>query len=178
MKLPLVYGLAMAAGGALLNVVLYLAGFHESTDKLPAAQVIGTVVGLGIVIACLALAMKHKRASYPADAEWGYGPALGVGVLTSLVGALFGAVFSYVYFAFINPDMSEVILQAQVEKMEAAGISAAKIEQAQPMMKKWMSPGVMTVMQLFFGVIFGIVLSLIVAIFFRKREVVAPPTLA
>lgn len=86
-----------------------------------------------------------------------------------------------IYFAFINPAMCDVILQIQLDAMEAKGVPAAQVERAEPMMRKWMSPPMMTVMQAVTGFMMSTVLAAIVAIFFKRRDAVAvdvpPPTL-
>jgi hypothetical protein len=173
MKIPLSYGVAMAIAGALLTFVMFFAGFHDTAEKMQSgvAQTIGMVVPLAIAVTCLILAMRDKRANTPPDANWGYGSALGVGVLTGLFGALLGAVFAYIYFAFINPNMTEVIYQMQVAKMEEKGMSAEQIGNAESMMRKMMSPIMMTVFQTLMGIVWGVILSLIIAIFFRRRDI-------
>jgi len=173
MKTPLIYGFAMALAGALLTFVMFFAGFHSSAEKMQSAlgRTIGTVGSLVIAIVCLLLAMRAKRAGTPPDAPWGYGSALGAGVLTGLFAALIGIVFAYVYFVFINPQMSEVVYQVQVAKMEAKGMSSDQIDRAEPMMRKMMSPVAMTIFQTIFGFLASVVLSLILAIFVRNRSV-------
>jgi hypothetical protein len=174
MKIALTYGFAMALGGALLALLLFFAGFHDAPEKLQAGQWIATVLGIGIGIGSLALAMREKRALFPADETWSYGHALGVGLLAGLFAGLFGGVFGGLYFHVINPGMSEVILQSQIAAMEAKGLSPAQIERAEPMLRKWMSPAMLTVMQVFFGCVWNVVLALVVAIFFRRRASDAP----
>src|SRR5512133_3691522 len=119
MKTPLTYGFLMALGGALLTLVLYFAGFHDAPEKMNAAQWTGMIASLAISAVCLSLAMREKRALRPPENPWGYGSAFGTGVVTGLFGVLFGSVFAYVYVAFINPGMGDVILQLQMNKMEA-----------------------------------------------------------
>lgn len=181
MKTSLTYGIIMAVAGALLTLVMYLAGFHDSTEKMKSGQWIGLVGGLAIAVACLTIAMRERRAARGPDQDWGYGSAFGTGVLTALVASIAGGIFAYVYFAMINPQFSDVVLQMQVEKMEAAGAPAAQIERVEPMMRKWMSPAVLTISQSISGFLMGVVLSLILAIFQRRplaatpAEAVPPP---
>jgi hypothetical protein len=178
MKATLAYGFLMALGGAVLTLVLYFAGFHDDLEKMSTAKWVGGVGGLAITVACLSFAMRDKRANAPADENWGYGSAFGTGVLTALWGALFGALFAYVYFGFINPGFSEVMLQGQLAKLEASGkLSAAQIANAEPLMRRFASPPVLVAFQAVFGFIWTLILSLIVAIFFRERRVAAgvPP---
>lgn len=169
MKTSLTYGAVMAIAGAVLTLLLFFAGFHDSGEKMKLAQWIGGLGGVAIGVTCLTLAIREKRALFPVDADWGYGAALGGGVLTGLWASLFGLVTAYVYFAILNPGFSDVIYQTQVTAMEARGMTAAQIERAEPMMRKWMSPIVMTIMQGFMGFIWSVLLSLLVAIFLRKR---------
>jgi hypothetical protein len=184
MKTPLIYGFAMALVSAVLTFVLFFAGFHSSAEKMQSAfaQTIGFVGPFIIGVTCLVLAMRERRANAPADAPWGYASALGTGVMTGLFASLIGIVFAYVYFAYINPQMSEVIYQVQAAKMEAKGMSADQIERAEPMMRKMMSPLMMTVFQTVVGFIWSVLLSLILAIFVRSRPTAsigsdAPPVL-
>ena len=175
MKTPLTYGFLMALGGTLVTFALFFAGFHDSAEKMKSAQWIGGGLGIAIAVICLAFAMREKRESR-AQAEWSYGSAVGAGVLTGLFGALFGAIFGYVYVAYINPQLCDVVYQMQVDKMEATGLSTTQIERAEPMLRKWISPAVFTVSQAVSGLIMGVLLSLIVAIFFRKPVGPAVPT--
>lgn len=159
----------MAVAGGVLTLLLYLTGLHDSVEKLTIAQWTGTIGGIAIGVTCLALTMREKRAQHPADSDWGYGSALGGGVLTALWGSLLGMVTAYVYFGLINPGFSEIVYQAQAAGMQAKGVSAAQIERMEPMLRKWMSPVVMTLMQGVMGFIWSFLLALIVAIFFRRR---------
>ncbi|HUR59749.1 MAG TPA: DUF4199 domain-containing protein [Opitutaceae bacterium] len=170
MKIALKYGAFMALAAAAFTLVMYFAGYHESMEKMKSAQAIGFVGGFGIAVTLLALAMKEARASAPIDNDWGYGNAFGTGALTAVFAALFGAVFGYCYFAFINPGFSEAVMQGQMAALEAKGMTAAQLERAEPMMRKWMSPPLMTCMQAVSAFIMSTILSAIVAIFFKKRE--------
>ncbi len=172
----------MAVAGAILTLLLYFAGLHESAEKLKSAQWIGIIGAVAIGGFCISLAMREKRAEFPVDEEWGYGSALGMGVLTGMWASLFGLVTAYVYLALLNPDFCDVVFQAQVAGMEEKGMSSAQIERLEPMLRKWMSPIVMTIMQGVMGFIWSIVLSLIIAIFLRQRPAAtgasdAPPIL-
>ena len=169
MKIALKYGAFSALASAAFTLAMYFAGFHESAEKMKSSQLIGFLGGFGIAITLLALAMKEARANAPLDRDWGYGNAFGTGVLTAVFSSLFGAVFGYCYLAFINPAFSDVVMQGQIAAMEAKGMSAAQLEKAEPMMRKWMSPPVMTVIQVISGFIMSTCLSAIIAIFFRKR---------
>jgi hypothetical protein len=172
MKIPLIYGAAMAIAGALLTFILFFAGFHDSAEKMGSgiAQILGMGVPLLIAVACLVLAMRDKRANTPPDSPWGYGSALGTGVMTGLFSALFGAIFAYIYLAFLNPEMANVVHEMQVAKMEQKGLPPEQIEAAERMMRSMLSPGMMTLFQTIAGFLWTVGLSLIIAIFYKRRS--------
>jgi len=173
MKTSLTYGFIMALASSLLSLGFFFTGFHDEVTKLQTAQNIAMVLGLAIAVVCLLMGMKEKRELTPADGKWGYSSALGTGIMVGLFGALFSTIYTYCYFTFINPNMSELIFQVQVLKMEAKGMTDTQISQAEPMIRKMMSPVIMTVMSLFMIFITNMVLSLIVAIFVKNRPIVA-----
>lgn len=175
MKTSLTYGFIMTLASALLGLGLFFGGFHADPAKLKLGQNIGLILGLVIGITCLLLGMREKRALTPADKSWGYGSALGTGVMIALFGTVLGAVYNYAYFAYINPGFQEIVLEAQIMAMEEKGLSAAQIDSAIPMMQKFMSPVAMTAFGGIMGFLWLLVLSLILAAFVKNRPVVAPP---
>src|ERR1019366_4642334 len=97
MKTHLTYGSAMAGAGFVLVLVLYILGFHSDAAKISPAQWIQGVLGFGIGIACIVLGTKARRANVPAEDDFGYGSALGAGVMITLFAALLGLVTNFVY---------------------------------------------------------------------------------
>ncbi len=169
MKIYLTYGAAMAIAGAVLNVVFYLLGLHSDPAKLSLAQVLGICLGLPISVVCLVLGIKARRAEVPPTEEFSYGRALGAGVMISLFAGLFGMVTTYVYAAFINPEFVDVIVRAQVQGMEAKGLSAAQTEGAEKMIRAFSGPTAQTITALVGSLIFGTVISLIAAAFLKRE---------
>lgn len=168
MKTYLTYGSAMAGGGFLLVLVLYALGFHSDPTKLGTAQVIQTCVGLAISITCIVLGTKARRATVPVEQDFGYGSALGAGVMITLFAALVGIVTSAIYMQLINPGMNDIIIQAQIAKWEAANMPAARMEQAETMMRKMMSPPIQICFQFLGGMFFGTLVSLVTAAFLKR----------
>lgn len=168
MKTYLTYGSAMAGGGFLLVLVLFALGFHSEASKLGTAQTIQTCVGILIGITCIVLGTKAKRATVPAEEDFGYGSALGAGVMITLFAALIGIVTNMLYSQLINPGMTDLIVQAQIAKWEAMNMPAARMEQAEGMMRKMMSPPIQACFGFVFGMIFGTIISLITAAFLKR----------
>lgn len=182
MKPSVTYGFLIALAGLVLSLLMFFTGFHTDVEKFQSglAKAIGMVLPLVIGIAGLALAMRETRSQRTPE-NWSYGSAFGTGVMTALFAALFSAVTTYTYVAIINPNFSDLVYQAQVAAMEAKNVPAEQIERAEPMMRKWMSPVMMTAFGTVMGLIWSVILSLIVAIFFRKpaaAPLAEPPTIA
>ncbi len=84
MKTYLTYGFYMALGSALVVFALYFLGYHSEPSKLGTAQVIQSVCGLAIGVTCTVLGVKARRAELPPTEDFGYGRALGAGVMITL----------------------------------------------------------------------------------------------
>jgi magnesium-transporting ATPase (P-type) len=175
MKTCALYGFISALAGAFLVLILYFAGFHSDPAKLGAAQAIGTIAGLAIVIVVIALGVKARREEVPAEEEFGYGATLWAGMLISLVAAILSAIFTYAYHAFINPGFSEILIQDAMTKMEAKGVSGAQLDKIESFDRIIFSPAAMAAIALIMGFIIGVIISLVVAAFLKRPAPAQPP---
>lgn len=168
MKTALTYGFLVAVSGSILNLLLFFTGLHDTPARMQTAQWLGALGGLAITVAGLALVMREQRLQRAGDTNWSYGSAFGYGVLTGLCSALFGAIFAYLYFGVINPGFADVVFEMQAQHMTEAGLAPAQIERAEPMVRKWLSPGLLSLTQAFSGFLLTVGLSLLVAITYRR----------
>lgn len=176
MKTYLTYGIGIAAAGFLLNLLLFFTGFHTDVEKVSQAGTISSLVGLAISIVGIVLGTKARRAEVPASENFGYGRALGAGVMISLIASIAGAVLQLVYTGVINPGFNELTVQSQVAAWEAAGMSQSQIDTAESMTRKFMHPAIQAGFILFFGVLFGTIISLVTSAFLRRPATAdAPP---
>jgi hypothetical protein len=168
MKTCSLYGFISALAGAFVTLILYFLGFHSDASKLQAAGWIGSLLGIAVTVACLVLGVKARREETPKEADFGYGKAVGAGTLISLVASFLSSVFAYVYYAFINPAFTDLMVQNQMAKMEARGMSGDQLEKAESFTKWMMSAGPASVMAFFYIFILGVILALIVAAFMKR----------
>lgn len=168
MKTYLKYGGAAAGGAFVMVLILFAIGMHSDPSQLSTAQMIQMVLGLAIGITCTVLGIKERRAATPLDQDFGYGKALGAGVMVTLIAATLGLATNAIYMHVVNPGFNDVIVQAQIAKWEAANMSAARIEQAEAMMRKMMSPPIQMAMGFAGGMFFGTIISLIAAAFLKR----------
>lgn len=168
MKTPLTYGFLMAIAGAVLAISLYLLGYHSDASKFGTGQMLGMVGGLAIGIACITLGIKARRAEVPASESYSYGRALKAGMMIALFASLLGIVTNFAYAKFINPGISDVIVQAEIAKLEAKGLSGAQLEGAEKVIRAMTGPVAYTVMGCLGGLLFGTVISLVAAAFLKR----------
>jgi hypothetical protein len=168
MKTSLTYGVLMAIAIFLFTIVLSLLGLHSDVAKLATAQWVGTIGVLVIGSVCTVYGVRARRETVPAGEAYTYGQAVGAGVTIALIASAIGIVTSYIYFAFINPAFADILAQAQLDKMAARGMSSAQIDRAEPVIRFMLKPAVQAVMSFGFGMIFGVIVSLIVAAFLKR----------
>ncbi len=175
MKTNSLFGLILAVATAVLTLVIYFLGLHSDPAKLPAAQWVGGLGGLAIGVTVTALGIKARRAEVPESEDFGYGKAFGSGVQISLVAAILGSIFNYVYTAFINTGYTDVLVQNQLDKLQAKGISGNQLDQAEKMIRLFSSPVAVALMGLIIGFIFGLLISLVIAAFLKRAARGVPP---
>ncbi len=168
MKTTFLYGLGISLASFALNLLLYFAGFHANAEKLGTAQWIGGLVGFAITVTGLVLVMRARRDETPLDEPFGYGRALGTGTLTVLWSSLISGPLQALYVGVINPGFRDVVMEGEIAKLEAQGLTADQIAGAEKMMQIMTGPVAQAATIIIGGFIFGFLLSLIVAIFVRR----------
>ena|ERR1035438_6445532 len=163
MKTYVTYGFAIALGNALVTLICYLIGFHSDPDKIQMAGYLAAPVGLAVGITATTFGMRARRKTTPSTEEFRYGQAFATGFMIALFAAFFGAIFQYVYVAFINPDFIDLIQQAQKAKLEAKGLSSDQVEHMQAIARTFMKPAALAIFSAIGIVIWGTVISLIAA---------------
>jgi hypothetical protein len=99
-----------------------------------------------------------------------FGQALGAGVIICLYYAIIMAVFTYILYTVIDPDLIDKQLAFAEEKMmEKGSFSQAQIDAGMAMQQKIMKPAVMAPFTILGNMFSGLIMSLIVAAFVRKE---------
>jgi len=158
------YGVLAALVGIVLGLVMYMADMVD-----PANNTINSVIQMAIYIGAIAFAIKEHR-----DDDLGgyisFGRAFTVGILTTLVLAVINAIWTYIFMAFIAPDMVDMIMDAQMQGMADGGMDEDQIEEAMEMTKGFMSPGIISAMSIFGSLFMGAIVSLIVSAIMKKNS--------
>jgi Protein of unknown function (DUF4199) len=110
--------------------------------------------------------------SYRDNYLYGYitfGKALGAGVIICLYYSIIMAIFSYILYKFIDTGLINKMLAMSEDAGLKKGLSQEQIDLGMKFTRKIMTPPVLSFFSLLFGVFFGTIMSLIVAIFVRKE---------
>jgi hypothetical protein len=167
MKTYLTYAAINAVIAALLLLVSFFLGFQ--TEKIAYGQYF-QYFGLLVFITILVLGAREVREAN-GNKGLSYGGAVFVCFMISLFAGIFGSIYNYIHFSFINPDFAQYLADFTRSQMEAAHKSSAEIDMAVGMQAKMMNP----VVQLFTGILstplLGTVIGLVVAIFVKRAPV-------
>jgi hypothetical protein len=98
-----------------------------------------------------------------------YGRAVGAGVVIFLYCSVLAAIFSFILYKFIDTGLIAKALAFSEEAMQKRGMPQEAIDAGLRIQQKIMKPAIMSIISIFTGMLYGTVMSLIVAIFVRKE---------
>lgn len=159
------YGLIGGAILIILGLVFYLTGMTDYTGNK--SNTLASILQYAVMGGTLFFAMKEHRDN-DLNGYMPYGRALGVGSMTGLIMAILVGIWSYIFFAFVAPDLIDQMVSAAEEQMAEKGLEEDKMEAALEMSKKIMNPIGMAIMTLFGTAIAMFFISLIVSAFTKK----------
>lgn len=150
-KFSIIYALANI-GVALVMYIL------EIMDK----SWLITILSLGVNAAIMFFAMKSRK-NDTLNGYMTYGQGLGTGMLIAIFGGLVTAVYTFVFYSYIDPEFIDKMLEISRTEMLKKDMSDEQIDQALEMSKKFMSPIMMTVFAYIGSLFFGLIISLVLA---------------
>jgi len=122
------------------------------------------IIGLLVLFFLLRSYRDHYNNGYIT-----YGKSVGAGVVICIYSALIAAIYIYVLYAFIDPDLVNKSLAVQEEKFIERGMPEAAIDQALAMQAKMMKPWFTTLMSTLGSVFYGLIQSLLISLFIVKK---------
>jgi len=159
-KSNLTNGLILGLIGIVYTLVIY---FLDLTVN----KVQGYVF-LIILLVALYFLVKSYRDNY-LHGYMTYGQAVGAGVVIFLYYAIIIAIFTYILYAIIDPGLIDKQLAAAEEMMAKRGLPQEAMDAGLKVQKKMMKPEIMAPISIFGNMLYGVIMSLIVAIFAKKE---------
>lgn len=154
------FGLYMGLALVLNSVVFYVTGKPFST--------ISAYISYALIIGCLSWALWSFR-EYLGEQGLTYGRALGFGTLLSLFASLIVAFYTFVLYKIVDPGLIDKLLIFIEENLIKSGSPENQVETVINLYKKVLSPLTFSLGQVLNITFLGFILSLIIAIFFRRE---------
>jgi small-conductance mechanosensitive channel len=159
-KANLTNGLILGLVGIVYSLVMY---FMNLTFN----KTVGYIFLLVLIILLFFL-VRSYRDNY----LYGYitfGKAFGTGVVIFLYYSIIAAIFTYILYAVIDPGLSAKQLAFTEEIMSKRAMPQEALDAAMKIQKKIMKPEIIAPFSIVGNMLYGTVMSLIVAIFVRKE---------
>ncbi len=159
----LIAGLILIAVGLLFHV----SGFADYSGQNTTFTWVNNLLTWGILGGALFLAMKQHREELGGYMTFGRG--FMVGFWATLVIAVVTAVWGYIFFSFVAPDLIDFIAEAQRDAMIDQGLNDEQIDQATSFTKWMMNPGMLAAFGAIGTLVIGVIISLIVAAISQRK---------
>jgi len=152
-----------AALYAILGILFMFLKPPTADPKDPSVAILG-FVSLFMFIGLPILAVwYYKKQGHTVS----LGKAVKLGVLVGLLGGLILGIYSYIYFAYINPGAVEQTLEISRKVLEESNLLKPEmIEQQMEMTRKMFLPGQIGG-QIFAGLLYGVIGGLLGGLFFK-----------
>ncbi len=160
-KQAMTYGIYFAIISILLSVIAYATGQMAS----PALQWISVVVMILVIV----LIQLHYRKMLGGFIT--YGQALGMAVASLFFASLLIAVFTYCLYKFIDPGLiDQVRLLAEEKLIEVGGLTQEQIDTVLEASKRFQTPGIIAVSQIFNQVITALIIGSVTSLFIKRNS--------
>ena len=160
---PVSVGFKWGVITALISTILTLVFYFLKMLSNPIASLVSVV----LLIALIFLAVKGFRDQ---NGTMSVGQGVIVGLILGLVSGVVGAVFTYVLYTFIDPNLLTTQMELQEQKLFESGMDEDQIEQTMAIASKFSNPALTSVFALIGSVIMSLLFSLVPAFVFKREH--------
>lgn len=162
LKPALIYGAILGGAGVLVGLILYFMDLSTETW----AQWIGLAVALAVMIYCLVAYRNEYLGGFAS-----YGQIFKMAVVIGLISAIIGAIWQYLMFGVLDPDLVDKVRIAAEERiMNNPRIPESFYDQAMERVEKSLTLQRMVMNALIWGFVLNVILGLIISAFVKKEQ--------
>lgn len=165
MRSALRYGILLGLALFGLTLVIHAAGFNATPERLQMARQMESLGGFMLLMVALVAGLRSLQKATPAE-PMGFGRALKTGTVIALVGGVLGGLGIWLYGTAINPDYAATLRAALLAGHE---FTAEEVALAERQLDHMTSPLMLGAVQAATIAFFGAIMSMAVAVFFRRR---------
>lgn len=165
MKTTVRFGLILAG----VQIGLSLLFFGLGLDKNETVQSLSSFLNILITGVIVFMGIKTEKQAI-GNGFISFGKGFSAGMMITLIGSAITSVYSYLYFAFLNPEMITYIQMKQEEEMIKRGMSDEAVEKMAENMHAWTTPELMTLFAFLGMILIGLVISLICSAILKKEN--------
>ena len=159
------WGLILGGVGIALTLLFQLTGMMDYSGTK--SNIIPNIVNWSAMGLIFYMGIKeHKEQDLEGYLSLGQGMKMGLYI--SLISGILTAVFTFILFKFIQPDMMSNIMETAIENAEEKGQDADNIRKGMEMMSWRFTPAMMSIFALIGSIIFGAIISLIASLILKK----------
>jgi len=159
-KSAMTYGLYLGLASIVYALILYLSGMILNK----AAGWFSLVISIAILSWALINFRDKLNGGYLR-----YGQGVGLGTLTMIYAGVLSGIFTFVLYKYIDPSLTEQVVNQAMEEALAKGTPEAQLEMAEKWTRIFVSPVAMFIWSIMGSAFIGAIISLILAAIFKKE---------
>ena len=164
-----IYGVYAGLALILISLLSNLLGLVDMTNPQGGMSWLINILNYAVVAVAMVFSVKDFRDNENGGAV-SFGKAFGVSFTSLLIIALISIVWSYLYFAVIDPEMLDTIKEYSVEQMREQGLSEEQLESASGVNNFILNPLGMSITAGLSLVFMGAIIGIVVAAVMKKDE--------
>jgi uncharacterized membrane protein len=168
--LALKYALILAFATIAINLFFYIINPKSVESTWSVIGIIQLLLTIIVSIYVFTVAAKMRR-NHDLEGVMSYDKSLSFMMKMSLPAALFINFYIFIFFAYINPELLQKIMETQIEKMANSGKTDEEIEQAMRFVQIFNTPTVLSILGTIITLIKLFICALIASIFTKKEPV-------
>ncbi len=162
------YVWTFAITSAMIFIIVLLIT-HMFRDQLMDKNFIITGLYFVILLIVIIFAQLQIRTKVY-NGAMGFGQAFSSGMLISVFSAIMYALFAFIFYQFVAPEVLDEMLAYAEQKMREDGATDEVVEMAMKWTKWFMSPAGILISTIFGHVLMGTIASLIASLFTQRQR--------
>jgi len=156
--------------GALVGIVLIIITLIVYVLDMDGTSMVLGILNYAVLIGGIFLGTKYLR-DKTQNGAISYGRCLGSGTLIGLFSSILVALYTFIFYKFIDPDALEKIFIMMEDQYLQSGLSEEQVEMSVNMMRKFTTPGMMALNTIMGSTFMAFLFSLIIGAFVKKKPV-------